>query len=59
MSEKIQEMIDDCLSAASCSNHKFSAWECDFIESVEAQFNQRKSVTEKQQQILERIWEKI
>lgn len=37
----------------------FSTWEIDFIESVESQWKAGRSLSEKQLEVLERIWMKV
>lgn len=55
----IEQMLEDCQIASWCSNHPFSKWELDFIESVSEQFEERGGLTAKQEETLEKIWEKI
>lgn len=52
-------MIEDCESARSCSNHPFTKWEVDFIDSVLEQYEERGSLSPKQEETLTKIWEKI
>lgn len=59
MSNDIETMLSDCQSAARCSNHPFSKWELDFIESVSEQFEERGGLSAKQEETLTKIWEKI
>lgn len=58
MSEDISQRIES-QSAMTCSNHSFSKWELDFIESVSEQFEERGGLSAKQEETLEKIWEKI
>lgn len=58
-STTIEEMLDDCNSAKDCSNVEFTAWEEKFLESITEQFDERGSLTEKQEDRLRSIWEKI
>jgi hypothetical protein len=55
----VEEMIEDCNSAKTCSNHPFSAWELDFINSITEQFEEKGGLSTLQQEHLEAIWEKI
>ena len=48
-------MIDDCSDRES----QMSEWECDFIESIDEQLYDTKSLSTKQIDILNRIWEKV
>lgn len=55
----IATMLSDCESAKTCSNSPFTKWEEDFIDSVLEQFEERGGLTAKQEETLEKIWEKI
>lgn len=57
--DKINEMIMDILDVANVSNTAITKWEKDFVESVQEQFIEKGSLSEKQEQTLERIWDKI
>ena len=57
--EDIQRAIEDCESARSASNCPFSKWEMDFIDSITEQFEERGSLSERQQEKLQAIWDKI
>lgn len=48
------QMVQDCIARES----KLSAWERDFIDSIEKQIADG-SLTEKQIQKLDRIWERV
>ena len=50
-----REMIDDCSDRES----QMSEWECDFIESIDEQLYDTKSLSTKQIDVLNRIWEKV
>lgn len=52
--EEWQEMINDCQERES----KLTEWEEGFIDSIEEQLDERQSLSPKQVEILERIWEK-
>lgn len=54
-SDEIQTMLDDCEKRS----EKLSDWECEFIDSVSYQLGRGRGLSEKQEQILERIWEKV
>lgn len=58
-SDDIENAIDDCENAATASNHPFSQWDLEFIESIREQFDERGSLSEKQLHVLGRIWDKI
>jgi hypothetical protein len=50
-----EELIEDCLNRDS----KLSAWEADFLESIQAQLSDKKKLSEKQIVRLEEIWERV
>ena len=50
-----QDMIDDCQLRESL----LSEWEIDFIESIDTQLYQANSLSPKQVEILEKIWDKV
>ncbi len=54
-SDEIQTMLDDCEKRS----EKLSDWECEFIDSISDQLGRGRGLSEKQEQILERIWEKV
>ena len=54
-SDEIQSMLDDCEKRS----EKMSDWECEFIDSISDQLGRGRGLTEKQEHILERIWEKV
>lgn len=56
---KTEEMLQDCQEAASCSNTPLSKWEQDFIDSITEQYEERRSLSSKQVEVLKRIWDKI
>ena len=53
--DEYREMIDDCSDRES----QMSEWECDFIESIDEQLYDTKSLSAKQIDVLNRIWEKV
>lgn len=50
-----QSMISDCLTR----DKKLTAWELDFVNSIATQFDAGKFLSDKQEDILERIWNKV
>ncbi len=52
--EEILQMINDCLKRSS----SLSNWQYNFVESLAHQI-QKYSISEKQYQILEKIWDKV
>ena len=50
--DDIPEMIGDCIARES----KLSDWEREFIQSINEQTCKNRSLTEKQEAILDRIW---
>lgn len=59
INEEIEAALEDCETAMSASNCPFTQWEKEFIESIGEQFDERGGLTTKQEQILEKIWDKI
>lgn len=57
--EKMNEMLEDCHAAVIVRNTPFNKWELDFLESVSEQYETEKWLSEKQQEILEKCWDKI
>ena len=55
----IEEMIEDCLNVSTASNTPFNKWEQDFIDSIAEQYEDNEWLSDKQEEILERIWDKI
>ena len=55
MSDDVSVMIEDCMNRES----KLSDWEASFIDSVDSQLRGGNSLTQKQQEKLEQIWERI
>ena len=49
------EMVEDCMHRES----KLSQWEGDFIDSIRDQLGDEKTLTTKQIEKLESIWEKV
>lgn len=57
--DQIERALDECHDALSASNCPFNEWEKEFIESVKEQYDDSESLSQKQQDTLERIWGKI
>ena len=53
--DDIPTMIEDCMNRES----KLSDWEAKFIDNIDSQLRGDNSLTSKQQEKLEQIWEKI
>ena len=53
--DDIPTMIEDCMNRES----KLSDWEAGFIDSLDSQLRGENSLTQKQQEKLEQIWERI
>ena len=58
-----EEMLDDVESAMEVSPKRgglaVSKWEADFVESVREQFDERGTLSEKQTNVLRKIWDRI
>ena len=55
MSDDIAQMIEDC----EARDTKLSEWEQQFIDSISRQLAKNGSLSQKQQEKLEAIWERI
>lgn len=49
-------VLNEWIIAVQQDSHDLTQWEADFIDSLSAQFEQRKSMSERQEEILERIY---
>ena len=50
-----QEMIDDCLDR----DNQLSEWEQGYMNSLEEQLEEKGWISEKQTEILEKIWNRV
>lgn len=50
--EVLRDWVEQCLE----HSHKLSKWELDFVESLSEQLERRGTLSERQQEILERIY---
>ncbi len=57
--EQIENILEDCNEARSCSNSPFNKWEEDFIDSINEQFDEKRRLTSRQVESLKNIWDKI
>ena len=53
--EDPRELVIDCVNRQS----KMTDWEVDFIASISDQLDAGRDLSERQMEILERIWEKV
>jgi len=53
--DEIDQMIEDILQR----EEKLSEWEASFIDSIESQLRRGRSLTEKQDEKLTAIWERV
>ena len=53
--EEIFDMIQDCQNR----ERKLTAWECDFIASIDEQVGRGRGLSPKQAETLERIWNEV
>ena len=54
-SAEITEMIQDCLDR----DNQLSEWEADFMFSLDEQMSNRDWLSEKQYDILEKVWNRV
>jgi hypothetical protein len=52
--DEIEQLIDDCETR----EDRLSDWERRFIDSIAKQYAQRRSLTDKQKDRLDEVWEK-
>ena len=57
--KQIEQALEECKSVFNASNCPFSEWEMEFIDSIENQYLDRGSLSEKQSEKLQKIWDKI
>lgn len=55
MNDEILEMIQDCENR----EDQMSEWERDFIQSLSEQFSRKGSISPRQEEILDKIWDKL
>lgn len=53
---KSSEIIEDWINTVQLSGRDLSKWEQDFMESIQDQFERKKWISDKQEEILERIY---
>lgn len=53
--EEIQQMLDDC----EAREFRLTEWEIGFIDSISDQFAKKGSLSEKQDERLESIWNRV
>ena len=55
-----KEMLEDIQSSVGCVNGiELSQWEQEFIESIEEQLDEGRTLTEKQHDKLAEIWDRV
>ena len=55
----IPEAIEDCCSALDARNCPFTAWEKEFVESIYEQWDDKGWLSERQKEVLQKIWNKV
>lgn len=53
--EDIEQALDECLSVFNARNQPFTQWEQEFLESVNDQYQERKSLSDKQLKTVEAL----
>lgn len=53
---KDKQVIEQWISVIQEEGHGLTNWEADFVESVAEQFAERQSISDRQEEILERIY---
>ncbi len=59
LSELTDKAIDYILGELSDQHPKLSVWENSFVESIADQWTKRRSLSDKQKEILGKIWDKF
>jgi len=54
-----QDKIDDLVAMKDRDHSPFSTWEDDFIDSIADQFEDGKKLSEKQMEMVDKLWAKI
>ena len=57
--EEIELALGDCLGVFDAANCPFTDWEREFLISIDEQYSSRGGISEKQQERLQKIWDKI
>ncbi len=52
--DEYRQLISDCRKR----DTKITAWEADFLDSIEARLDENRSLTPRQSETLDNIWEK-
>lgn len=55
----IEEVVDDCESALSSSNHGLDAWTVEKMEDLVEWYRDKGYLTDKQEEFLRKLWDKI
>lgn len=55
MINETDQLIADC----EARSEKLSEWEANFIQSIREQFDRRGTLSERQEEILNEIWDKV
>lgn len=53
--DEYREMIDDCQNRVD----RMTQWESEFMDSIEEQLHDTKSLSSRQINVLNRVWEKV
>ena len=53
--EENEDMITDCENRS----EQLSDWECNFIDSIRRQFDNTNSLSDRQEEMLEKVWDKV
>ena len=56
--DQIERALEDCEQALSARNSPYSDWEEEFLESILEQWPEKQWLSEKQWEILSRLWDK-
>ena len=63
MDNEVESILEDCENVMNVSRSAggpgFTTWEKDFLESIREQYDMRGTLSDRQQEILQEIWDKI
>jgi len=60
MSEKPEQMIEDIQESTKARNGvELTAWEEEFLDSIDSQLGEDRRLSEKQLDVLQKIWERV
>lgn len=59
MDEDVESMLQDCEESVEMQDCPFNDWELDFLENIRERFDEKGDLSDKQKDILEKMWNEI